>query len=238
MFAGVLGSSITKRAIENKILSVTTTNIRDYAYSKHQQVDDTAYGGGAGMVMKVEPIYYAIEAAKQKAAPEVKPKVIVMCPTGATFSQAKAKKLAEEEHLILLCGHYEGFDHRITENLVDEAISLGDYVLTGGELAAMVVVDAVSRMVKGVLGSQESAETDSFYQGLLEYPQYTKPREFMGMKVPDVLVSGNHAHIAKWRREQALKITWEKRPDLLEQTKLSPEDKKFLAELKKSAEDK
>lgn len=230
MFAGVFGCSIIKRAIEKNILDIEITNPRDFAFNKHNQVDDTAYGGGAGMVMKPEPLFRAVEAVKENVQFS-KSKVILMCPTGKPFTQARAKALAEYEQLIFICGHYEGFDNRIVQNLADEVISIGDYVLTGGELPAMVVIDAVSRMLPGVLGSGESATTDSFYNGLLEYPQYTKPREYKGLKVPEVLLSGDHAKIAKWRRQESLRITYFNRPDLLEKVELSKDDKAFLAQL-------
>ncbi len=228
MFEGVFGCSIIKRARDNKLIDIAITNPRDFAFNKHNQVDDTAYGGGAGMVMKPEPIFRAVEAVKEKT--QIKnSKVILLCPTGKAFSQKKAIELSQYEQLIFICGHYEGFDHRIVQHLADEVISIGDYVLTGGELASMVIVDAVARMIPGVLGSGESAATDSFYNGLLEYPQYTKPREYRGLTVPDVLVSGDHAKIAKWRREQSLRTTYRQRPDLLEKVDLSKEDKAFLA---------
>lgn len=231
MFAGVFGCSITKRAIEKNILNIEITNPRDFAFNKHNQVDDTAYGGGAGMVMKPEPLFRAVEAVKEKTK-IANSRVILMCPTGKPFTQDKAKTLAEYEQLIFICGHYEGFDNRVVQNLADEVISIGDYVLTGGELPAMVVIDAVSRMLPGVLGSGESAPTDSFYNGLLEYPQYTKPREYNGYKVPEVLLSGDHAKIAKWRRQESLRVTFFNRPDLLEKADLSKEDKEFLTQLK------
>lgn len=207
MFGGVFGCSITKRAIEKNILDIQITNPRDFAFNKHNQVDDTAYGGGAGMVMKPEPLFRAVEDVKVKTQIE-NSKVILMCPTGKVFTQEKAKELANFDQLIFICGHYEGFDNRVVQNLADEVISIGDYVLTGGELPAMVVIDAVSRMLPGVLGSGESAPTDSFYNGLLEYPQYTKPREYRGLSVPDVLLSGDHAKIAKWRRQESLRTTY------------------------------
>lgn len=231
MFGGVFGCSITKRAIEKNILDIQITNPRDFAFNKHNQVDDTAYGGGAGMVMKPEPLFRAVEDVKSKTQIE-NSKVILMCPTGKVFTQEKAKELANFDQLIFICGHYEGFDNRVVQNLADEVISIGDYVLTGGELPAMVVIDAVSRMLPGVLGSGESAPTDSFYNGLLEYPQYTKPREYRGLSVPDVLLSGDHAKIAKWRRQESLRVTYTNRPDLLEKVELSKDDKKFLEELK------
>ncbi len=196
--------------------------------------DDTAYGGGAGMVMKPEPLFRAVEDVKAKTQIE-NSKVILMCPTGKVFTQEKAKELANFDQLIFICGHYEGFDNRVVQNLADEVISIGDYVLTGGELPAMVVIDAVSRMLPGVLGSGESAPTDSFYNGLLEYPQYTKPREYRGLSVPDVLLSGDHAKIAKWRRQESLRVTYTNRPDLLEKVELSKDDKKFLEELKNNS---
>lgn len=231
MFAGPFGCSIIKRARENNILDIEITNPRDYAFNKHNQVDDTAYGGGAGMVMKPEPIFRAVKAVKENTQ-IANNRVILMCPTGKTFNQQKAIELAKYEQLIFICGHYEGFDNRIVQYLADEVISIGDYVLTGGELATMAIVDAVARMLPGVLGSGESAPTDSFYNGLLEYPQYTKPREYHGMKVPDVLLSGDHAKIAKWRREESLRITYLNRPDLLETADLDANDKKFLENLK------
>lgn len=230
MFGGVFGTSITKRAIEKNILDIVITNPRDFAFNKHNQVDDTPYGGGAGMVMKPEPIFRAIKSVKEKTQIE-NSRVVIMCPTGKTFNQQKAIELAKYDQLIFICGHYEGYDNRIVQNLADEIISIGDYVLTGGELACMVVVDAVSRMLPGVLGSGESAPTDSFYNGILEYPQYTKPREYHGLKVPEVLLSGDHAKIAKWRRQEALRTTFNNRPDLLKTADLSKEDKIFLASL-------
>lgn len=232
MFAGVFGASITKRAVEKNILDIAITNPRDFAFNKHNQVDDTPYGGGAGMVMKPEPIFRAVKAVKEQTQIE-NSRTIIMCPTGKTFNQQKAIELSRYDQLIFICGHYEGFDNRIVQNLADEIISIGDYVLTGGELACMVVVDAVSRMLPGVLGSGESAPTDSFYNGILEYPQYTKPREYHGMKVPDVLLSGDHAKIAAWRRQEALRVTYTNRPDLLKIADLSKDDKIFLAGLQK-----
>ena len=227
MFGGVFGCSITKRAIEKNILDVQITNPRDFAFNKHNQVDDTAYGGGAGMVMKPEPLFRAVEDIKAKTQIE-NSKVILMCPTGKVFTQEKAKELANFDQLIFICGHYEGFDNRVVQNLADEVISIGDYVLTGGELPAMVVIDAVSRMLPGVLGSGESAPTDSFYNGLLEYPQYTRPEIFEGESVPSVLISGHHENIRKWRRLKSLEITKKRRPDLYKSVVLTKEDKKLL----------
>lgn len=230
MFAGPFGDSITKRAIAKGILNIHIMNPRDFAEGKHKQMDDTPYGGGSGMVIKPEPMFKAVRFIKETTNYQ-KRRVLLMSPEGAVFNQAKAKELAEYDQLIFICGHYEGFDARITENLADEIISIGDFVLTGGELPAMMITDAVSRMLPEVLGSSESAPTDSFYNGLLEHPQYTKPREFEGMKVPDVLVSGDHAKIAQWRREKSLEVTLKNRPDLLEKAQLSEKDRSYLEQL-------
>ena len=230
MFAGPFGDSITKRAIAKGILNIHIMNPRDFAEGKHKQMDDTPYGGGSGMVIKPEPMFKAVRFIKETTNYQ-KRRVLLMSPEGAVFNQAKAKELAEYDQLIFICGHYEGFDARITENLADEIISICDFVLTGGELPAMMITDAVSRMLPEVLGSSESASTDSFYNGLLEHPQYTKPREFEGMKVPDVLVSGDHAKIAQWRREKSLEVTLKNRPDLLEKAQLSEKDRRYLEQL-------
>lgn len=230
MFAGPFGASMTKRAIDKGILDVHFTNFRDFSTDKHHHVDDTPFGGGAGMVLKPEPMYKAVRSVLAKTTEFASNRrVLIMDPAGVPFSQNKAKELANFAQLIFICGHYEGFDARIYK-LADEAISIGDFVLTGGELPAMVITDAVSRMLPGVLGAAESAPTDSFYEGLLGFPQYTRPREFEGMEVPEVLVSGDHAKIRKWRRKQALLATREKRPDLLAKAELSQQDKKFLQE--------
>ena len=232
MFTAPFNHRIIKRAQEKKLLTIETVNPRDFAQDKHQMVDDYPFGGGAGMVLKPEPMFAAVESLKTSG----KKRVLLMCPSGQPFTQEKAKELAQYDELIFLCGHYEGFDARITDNLVDEAISIGDYVLTGGEIPAMVVIDAVARMLNGVLGSGESAIGDSFYNGLLEYPQYTRPREFRGMSVPEILLSGDHAKIKKWRHNESLKKTFLNRPDLLEKTTLSADDKKYLATLKHRSE--
>lgn len=234
IFTGMLNSSITKRAIEKNLLEINTINFREFAYSKHQQVDDTAFGGGCGMVLKIEPIYYALENIKLSSIGKTKPHIIMMCPTGTKFSQKKAVELSKKEHLVFLCGHYEGFDARIEENLVDEVLSIGDYVLTGGEIPAMVIIDSISRMIDGVLGNFESAATDSFYNGILTYPQYTKPRKFFNLSVPEVLTSGDHKKIDTWRKTEALKKTYLKRPDLLEGKIFSKEEEKILSSIKKS----
>ena len=230
MFAGPFGDSITKRAVDNGIIDIHFTNFRDYSEDKHHHVDDTPFGGGAGMVLKPEPMYRAVRDVLAKTAEHAASRrVLIMDPSGPTFTQSKAKKLAGYDQLVFICGHYEGFDARIYQ-LADEAISIGDFVLTGGELPAMVITDAVSRMLPGVLGAEDSAPTDSFYEGLLGFPQYTRPREFEGMAVPDVLISGDHAKIRQWRREQSLLATMRHRPDLLARAPLSDKDKKFLRE--------
>ena len=214
MFAGVFGESIIKRAVEKNILTIRFTQLRDFAFDKHRQVDDSPFGGGAGMVLKPEPVYRAVRDVLSKSDENFSRKIIITDPSGEVFTQSKAKELAALDQIIFVCGHYEGFDARIYD-IADELISIGDYVLTGGELPAMVIVDAVSRMLPNVLGSAESAVTDSFFDGMLGYPQYTRPREFEGKIVPEVLLSGNHAEIKKWREEQALNLTRSRRPDLI-----------------------
>lgn len=214
MFAGPFGDSIIKRATDKKILEIRLTQLRDFALDKHKQTDDSPFGGGSGMVLKPEPMYRAVRSVLSRSQ-EISPrKIIIADPCGKIFSQEMAKELATFQRLIFICGHYEGFDARIYD-LADEIISIGDYVLTGGELPVMVMVDATARMLPGVLGSEESAQTDSFFNGLLTFPQYTRPRDFEGKSVPEVLLSGNHAEIKKWRQEQSLKITKLRRPDLL-----------------------
>lgn len=229
MIEGAMNHSVIKRAMENDLLTIHATQLRDYAYDKHKIVDDTPFGGGAGMLMKPEPFFRAVEDVVQKTNLPNR-RVILMAPSGTTFNQAKCIELASYDHLIFLCGHYEGVDARVQEYLADEVLSIGDYVLTGGELPAMVIMDSVARNISGVLGSADSAPQDSFYAGLLEYPQYTRPRTYEGHDVPDVLLSGNHAEIEKWRRKQSLLITREKRPDLFAMVELSKEDKKLLSE--------
>jgi tRNA (guanine37-N1)-methyltransferase len=211
-----LSESMMKRAQENKIVDLRIHNLRDWATDKHHIVDDAPFGGGQGMVMKPEPIFKAVEALKTNPKPQApNPKVILMSPAGRQLDQKLATELSRESHLIIICGHYEGVDHRVIERLVDLEISIGDYVLTNGAIAAVVLVDAVVRLLPGVLGHERSAADDSFSTGLLETPQYTRPAEFRGWKIPDVLLSGNHAEIAKWRKGQALKRTKQNRPDLL-----------------------
>ena len=208
MFAP-LEQSIIGRAVENNRIEINLTNIRDFSKDKHKKVDDTPYGGGKGMVIRPDVVYDAYESVKNENA-----KVIYMSPKGKVLNQEKVKALSKENHLIILCGHYEGIDQRVLDEIVDEEISIGDYVLTGGEIPAMVLVDSVSRYVEGVL-SEGSTSEESFSDGLLEYPQYTRPEEFRGKKVPDVLISGHHENIKKWRKEKSIEITKKNRPDLL-----------------------
>jgi tRNA (guanine37-N1)-methyltransferase len=210
MFAGPLDESIIKRAREAGLLDLKIHNLRDYAHDRHRTVDDRPFGGGPGMLLKPEPLFEAVEALAGESA-----KVILLSPSGRPFSQAIARELSTEQHLLLVSGHYEGFDERVREHLADDELSIGDYVLTNGALPVMVIVDAVTRLLPGVLGDDTSSHDESFSHGLLEYPQYTRPAEFRGMKVPEVLLSGNHAQIAQWRAEQARQRTQERRPDLL-----------------------
>ena len=245
-----LKTSIIGRAVAGGLLSIEAVNIRDFAFNKHQSVDDYPYGGGAGMLMQAEPVYLAykdieeriqkrIQNAKMQNAgiqdaetvsPDKKLRVVYLSPQGKTFDQKMAEELAEEEDLVLLCGHYEGIDERVLEEIVTDYVSIGDYVLTGGELPAMVMVDTISRLVPGVLHNDVSAEFESFQDNLLEYPQYSRPEEWHGKKVPPVLLSGHHANIEKWRREQSILRTYERRPDLLEKSSLTWKEKKWLEE--------
>lgn len=227
-----LGVSIIGRAMEKGLLELEAVNIRDYANNKHNKVDDYPYGGGAGMVMQAAPVYGAYEAVKEKIG--YAPRVVYLTPQGEVFNQQLAKELAKEDDLVFLCGHYEGIDERVLEEVVTDFVSIGDYVLTGGELPAMVMIDAVSRMVPGVLSNGESGETESFEGNLLEYPQYSRPEEWHGKKVPEVLLSGHHANIAKWRREQSILRTAQRRPDLLEKARLTEKEKDFLSKSEKS----
>lgn len=231
MFEAVLRESIIGRAASKQIVELGFHNIRDYSESKQKKVDDYPYGGGLGMIMQCQPIFSAVEDIVAKLGE--KPHTILMSPQGKTFDQSKARELAKYKNLMIICGHYEGIDERVSEALVDEEISIGDFVLTGGEIAAMAVVDATCRLIPGVLKEDASHMVESFSDGLLEFPQYTRPPVFMGMEVPEVLLSGHHANIEKWRRYQALKRTWEKRPELLEQAALSKEDIKLLDKIKK-----
>ncbi|SCX47556.1 tRNA (guanine37-N1)-methyltransferase [Lysinibacillus fusiformis] len=233
MFSGVFGASILKKAQEKNAVKLEVTDIRTFSGNKHNQVDDYPYGGGAGMVLKPEPMFSAVEAicaGKQ-------PRIILMCPQGERFTQKKAEELSQEKELVFLCGHYEGYDERIRQHLVTDEISIGDFVLTGGELGAMTVIDSVVRLLPGVLGQEDSHIQDSFSTGLLEHPHYTRPAEFRGMKVPDVLLSGNHAKIEQWREEQSLKRTFERRPDLLDDYPLTDKQKLYLEKLKNNQQD-
>ena len=225
-FRGLTGLGVTGRGIEQGRIDLHTWNPRDYAENRHRNVDDRPYGGGPGMVMAVQPLKAAITAAKDDAAEPVK--VSLLSPQGQRLEQSDVKGLAKRKRLLLICGRYEGVDQRLVEQDVDEEWSIGDYVLSGGELAAAVVIDAVARLIPGVLGDEQSAEQDSFSSGLLDCPHYTRPEEIDGLGVPQVLLSGNHAEIERWRRMQSLGQTWERRPDLLEQQVLSEEDKKLL----------
>jgi tRNA (guanine37-N1)-methyltransferase len=231
MFDGPFTESIIKRAVEDELIDIRLHNIRDCAFDRHKTADDYPYGGGAGMVMKPEPLTACIEKVK---AERPAARVILTTPQGKPFNQELAGELAREEEILIICGRYEGVDERIRELFVDDEISLGDFVLTGGEIAAMVLVDAVSRLIPGVLGCGDSAAGDSFSDGLLEYPQYTRPAEFRGLAVPEVLLSGNHQEIARWRRRQSLQRTWEKRPDLLAAARLDENDRKYLQELEEA----
>lgn len=224
-----LSTSMIGRAMDAGILHIEAINIRDYSANKHDKVDDYPYGGGAGMLMQAQPVYDAWKSVVERIGK--KPRCVYVTPQGSTFTQQAAKEFAREEELILLCGHYEGIDERVLEEIVTDYISIGDYVLTGGELAAMVMVDAVSRMVPGVLGNQDSGSAESFEGNLLEYPQYSRPEEWRGKKVPEVLLSGHHKNIEIWRRQQSLLRTKERRPDLLQRAKMMPEEQKWLEEI-------
>ncbi|MFN8481770.1 MAG: tRNA (guanosine(37)-N1)-methyltransferase TrmD [Anaerolineae bacterium] len=235
MFDGPFGDSIIKRAVEAGQLEIHVHNIRDWAEGRHRITDDYPYGGGGGMVMKPEPIFAAVEAVLgPDAADAASGPLILMDPQGALFTQQTAERLAALPRVSLLCGHYEGVDERVREHLVTEEMSIGDYVLTGGELPAMVVVDAVARLLPGVLGNPVGAIQDSIASGLLEGPQYTRPVEYRGWRVPDILLSGHHAEVARWRRREALRRTWERRSDLIETASLSDADRRYLEELEKA----
>jgi len=235
VFPPYLDTSILNRARQKGLIDVRVHNIRDYTHDKHHVTDDTPYGGGGGMVMKPEPVFEAVESvlgfAPHQTQPVIVP-IILLTPQGRVFNQRVAEELSSYGRIALLCGRYEGVDERIREHLVTDEISIGDYVLTGGELPALMIIDAISRLIPGVLGDPTGAEDDSHSMGLLEYPHYTKPPEFRGWKVPDILASGNHAKIEQWRREQALTRTFNKRPDMLEKAELSEADKKFIEKLK------
>ncbi len=237
MFKGVFNESIIKRAREAGLISIAIHNIRDYATDKHRMTDDTPYGGGGGMIMKPEPIFRAVEAVlglEEGQRPQVP--VILLSPQGRLFTQSVARELSKHRRLVLICGHYEGVDERVRQFLATDEISIGDYVLTGGEIPAMVIVDAVTRLVPGVLGDPGATFEDSHAEGLLEYPHYTRPAVFRGWAVPEVLLSGNHAEIVRWRRQQALRRTLERRPDLLAKARLSPSDREYLQQLAQEKE--
>lgn len=233
MFDGVFGASILGKAQEKGIVSLNAINFRAYSGNKHNTVDDYPYGGGGGMVLKAEPVFSAVEHLMEQVGTGARPRVVLMCPQGETFTQQKAEELSKEEHLIMICGHYEGYDERIREHLVTDELSIGDYVLTGGELPAMVVIDSIARLLPGVLGNETSAVTDSYSTGLLEHPHYTRPAVFRDMEVPEVLISGHHSRIETWRREQSLLRTRNRRPDLLEKAELTAKERKWLASLDK-----
>lgn len=226
MFEGVLNESILKKAQEKEAVKFNVINFRNYSSNKHQNVDDYPYGGGAGMVLTPQPIFDAVEDIRKQGNTE--PKVILVCPQGERFTQSKAEQLAKEDHLLFICGHYEGYDERIREHLVTEEISIGDFVLTGGELASMVITDSVVRLLPGVLGNEDSPVLDSYSSGLLEHPHYTRPADFRGLKVPDILLSGNHKLIAEWREEQSLRRTFDRRPDLLKKYPLTDKQKSLI----------
>lgn len=229
-----LSASIIGRAQSKGLLSVEAINIRDFAENKHNRVDDYTYGGGAGMLMQAGPVYGAYQSVVEKA--QSKPRVIYLSPQGQTFSQSMAEEFAKEEELIFLCGHYEGIDERVLEEIVTDYVSIGDYVLTGGELPAMVMIDAISRLLPGVLHNDVSAEFESFQDNLLEYPQYTRPEEWHGKKVPEILLSGHHANVEKWRREQSIIRTAQRRPDLLQKAELSEKEKELAKKHLQNAE--
>ena len=231
MIENGMNTSITGRAITKGLLSLEAINIRDFAFNKHQKVDDYPYGGGAGMLMQAEPVYLSYESIAERIGR--KPRVIFLTPQGKTFNQDMAKEFALEEDLVFLCGHYEGIDERVLEEIVTDYVSIGDYVLTGGELPAMVMMDSISRMVPGVLNNQESGETESFSGNLLEYPQYSRPEEWHGKKVPEVLLSGHHANVDKWRREQSIIRTAKWRPDLLPKADLTNKERNEVRRLRK-----
>src|SRR5690625_2290443 len=229
MLSGTLQNSILKRANDAGHFQYNLINFRDFSENKHKKVDDYPYGGGAGMVLTAQPIYDAVDDVKSRQ--QTTPRVILMCPQGERYTQTKAEQLAKEEHLIIICGHYEGYDERIRHIVTDE-LSIGDYVLTSGEIAAQVVIDSVVRLIPEVLGNQISAKEDSFSTGLLEHPHYTRPSEFRGLSVPEVLLKGNHKKIEEWRNEEALKRTFYRRPDLLKNKKLTDSEREFIKQLK------
>ncbi|WP_373895999.1 tRNA (guanosine(37)-N1)-methyltransferase TrmD [Virgibacillus natechei] len=230
MITGVLNTSMLKKARDNDKFSYNLVNFRDYSENKHQKVDDYPYGGGAGMVLTPQPLFDAVEAVTREK--KTSPRIVLMSPQGEPYTQQKAEELAHVEHLVFICGHYEGYDERIRKHLATDEISIGDYVLTGGELGAMVIVDSVVRLLPDVLGNTESAPADSFSTGLLEHPHYTRPADFRGMTVPEVLLSGNHAHIDAWRMRESLKRTYERRSDLIDNRVLSETEQNIIKAIK------
>jgi len=230
MFKGPFSESIIARAREKELIDININDIRDYTEDKHNTTDDYPYGGVAGMLMKIGPIYRALKDIDGKR--NVNYRKILLTPQGKTLKQDMIKEYSKEEGLLLICGHYEGIDERIRDNLITDEVSVGDYVLTGGEIPAMIIVDSIARMIPGVLGDEQSSVEDSFYHGLLDYPQYTRPREFINMKVPDILLSGDHGKIARWRKKESLRKTYLRRPDLLDNRELSYDEKNILAEIK------
>ena len=233
MFRVPFSTGIFKRAVDNGLVSINLYNIRDYTHDRHHTADDYSYGGGPGMVLKPEPVFEAVEAIEKDTGEAT---VILLTPQGRLFSQQVARELSSHSHVILICGHYEGVDERVREHLATDEISIGDYVLTGGEFPAMVVIDAMVRLIPGVLGSEESPVNDSHASGLLEYPQYTRPAVYRGWSVPDILLSGDHARIARWRQEQAVRRTLERRPDMIDKAELSREDKQLVEQLTSTPE--
>lgn len=230
MFKAVFGDSIIARAKNNGLVEMNFINIRDFSQNKHKKTDDYPYSGGGGMLMTPQPIYDAYQSVVKTS--ENKPYTIYMSPQGKVFNQKTAVRLSKLEHIVILCGHYEGVDQRIIDMLVDEEISIGDFVLTGGEIPAMAVMDSIARMIPGVLASQSAYENESHFSGLLEHPQYTRPEEFMGRKIPEILISGNHAKIDEWKRKESIRNTYKKRPDMLENAELSKEEREFVDLLK------
>lgn len=238
VFRPYFGVSILKRAQEKGKVEIQVHSLRDYGLGERKTTDDYSYGGGKGMVMRCEPIFTLVTEIKRQAQEKgLQPRVIFLTPQGKLLNQQGALRLSREKFLVFVCGHYEGVDERVRESLVDEEISVGDYVLTGGELACMVVVDALVRLIPGVLESWESVENDSFYKGCLDWPHYTRPAEFAGMKVPEILISGNHEKVARWRKKEALRRTWQRRPDLLDRIQLTNKEKKLLQEVQQEGKE-
>lgn len=235
MFDGVMQSSILRKAQEADAFDYQTIDFREYTENKHYKVDDTPYGGGAGMVLMPQPIFDAVADVTNKS--DKQPRIVLLCPQGESYTQEKAEEFANEEHLVFICGHYEGYDERIRQELVTDEISIGDYVLTGGELGAMVIIDSVVRLLPGVLGNKASASEDSFSNGLLEHPHYTRPANFRGMEVPAVLLSGHHKNIESWRKKQSIQRTFERRKDLLEKYPLSDQEKQWIESFQKDQEE-